>query len=142
MNCKYYNVEELSVLQDFQNNASLSLFHLNICSLPKHIDDLEHLIYSSGLNFDVLAISESRILRNTNTISNINFAGYSFESCPTVSSTGGTGIYVKNSLSYTPRPDLQIYKPFELESNFFEIINPKRSNIIVGCISEELLKDM
>ena len=134
INCKYYNVEELSVLKDFQNNASLSLFHLNISSLPKHIDELEHLIYSSGLNFDVLAISESRVLRNTNTISNINFAGYSFESCPTVSSTGGTGIYVKNSLSYTPRPDLQIYKPFELESNFVEIINPKRSNIIVGCV--------
>ena len=34
------------------------------------------------------------------------------------------------SLAY----DLSLYKPTELESSFIEIANPKRSNIIIGCI--------
>ena len=34
-------------------------------------------------------------------------------------------------LSYKPRNDLNIYKKSELESTFAEIINPKKSNIIL-----------
>ena len=43
-------------------------------------------------------------------------------------------MYILNHLSYKPRNDLSIYKPTELESSFIEIFNPKRSNIIIGCI--------
>ena len=32
------------------------------------------------------------------------------------------------------RNDLKIYKKFELESTFIEIVNPRKSNIIVGVI--------
>ena len=37
-------------------------------------------------------------------------------------------------MSYKPRPDLNIYKANQLESTFVEIINPKKGNIVVGCI--------
>ena len=37
-------------------------------------------------------------------------------------------------MSYKPHPDLNIYKSNQLESTFIEIINPKKSNIIIGCI--------
>ena len=47
---------------------------------------------------------------------------------------GGTLIYIRNHLSYKTRNDLKIYKSFELESTFVEICNPKKTNIIVGCI--------
>ena len=30
--------------------------------------------------------------------------------------------------------DLKIYKSFELESTFIEICNPKKTNIVIGCI--------
>ena len=30
--------------------------------------------------------------------------------------------------------DLKIYKSFELESTFIEICNPKKTNILIGCI--------
>ena len=32
------------------------------------------------------------------------------------------------------RNNLKIYKYFELESTFIEICNPKKANIIIGCI--------
>ena len=59
---------------------------------------------------------------------------YGHEFYPTESSARGTILYIRNRLSYKPRNDLSIYKPTELESSFIEISNPKRSNIIIGCI--------
>ena len=51
-----------------------------------------------------------------------------------MSSAGGTLIYVANHLSYKPDLDLNIYKSNEIESTFTEILNPKKSNIIIDCI--------
>ena len=48
--------------------------------------------------------------------------------------TGGTLIYIRNQLSYKTRNNLKIYISFELESTFIEICNPKKTNIIIGCI--------
>ena len=42
--------------------------------------------------------------------------------------------YIANHLSYKCRNDLNIYKKNELESTFIQIVNPKKSNIIVGVI--------
>ena len=39
-----------------------------------------------------------------------------------------------NHLSYKARSDLCIYKSTELEPIFIEILNPKKANVIVGCI--------
>ena len=47
---------------------------------------------------------------------------------------GGTLLYINNKLSYKLRQDLCIYKSSELESTFIEIKNPKKTNIIIGCI--------
>ena len=86
------------------------------------------------MNFDIIAISETSITKNINKISNIHLSNYAFEFTPTESSAGGTLIYVANHLVDKPRTDLQIYKKRDLESSFIEIINPKKRNIIVGCI--------
>ena len=59
---------------------------------------------------------------------------YGHEFCPTESPAGGMILYICNQLSYKARNNLCIYKATELESSFVEISNPKRSNIITGCI--------
>ena len=53
---------------------------------------------------------------------------------PTKTSAGGTLLYIANHLSYKCCNDLNIYKKSELESKFIEIVNPRKSNIIVGII--------
>ena len=126
INCKYYDVDEMHQINELTNDKSLSLFHLNISSLSKHIESLENLISSTKIEFDVIAISESRI-SNDYDASNLNLVNYSLEFCPTLSNAGGTAIYIKNSLSFAPRPDLQINKPSQLESNFIEIITSKKN---------------
>ena len=113
------------------NNKSLSLFHINACSLTKNFDDLQHLLSFTKKNFDIIAISETRIIKQVSLLNNLNLNNYSFEFTPTETSAGGTLLYIANNLSYKCRNDLNIYKKNELESTFIEIVNP---NILVGVI--------
>ena len=50
------------------------------------------------------------------------------------SSAGRMLIYIANHLAHKPSTELQIYQKRDLESTFIEIINPKMSNIFIGCI--------
>ena len=131
---KYYDIGEMHNLKIPHKNKSLSLFHINACSLNKNFDDLQHLLSSTKTVFDIIAVSETRITKQVSLLNNLNLNHYSFEFTPTETSAGGTLLYIANHLSYKCRNDLNIYKKNELESAFIEIVNPKKSNIIVGVI--------
>ena len=124
---KYYNIDELQQLKIPNKEKSLSFFHINSCSLNKNFEELQNLLQSTNIQFDVIAITKTRITQNTSVTQNIELRNYSFEHT-------GTLLYIASHLSYKTRSDLNIYKKFELESTFVEIINPKKSNIIVGTI--------
>ena len=83
---------------------------------------------------DIIAISETRITKQVSLSNNLNLNNYSFEFTPTETSAGGTLLYIANHLSYKCHNDLNIYKKNELEYTFIEIVNPKKTNIIVGAI--------
>ena len=51
-------------------------------------------------------------------------------------------LYISKHLSYKSRNDLNIYKKNEPESTFIEIVNPKKSNIIVGLIYRHSSMDL
>ena len=109
----------------------MSLFHINKCSLPKNIAELEYLLDKTKIDFDVICISELRIKKDMFPINSINFSGYSCESCPMESAVVPTLLYNSNHLSYKPRNDLCIYKSKQLESKMFEILNPKKTFTII-----------
>ena len=109
--CRFFDLEEIQTLNIPNKSKSLSMFHINTCSLSKNFDDLEYLLKTTNMNFDIIAISETRITKNINNIlSNINLNNYAFEFTPTQSPAKGTLIYVANHLAYKPRINLQIYK--------------------------------
>ena len=64
INSNYYDIDQLQTLKEFTDKSYLSLFHLNTCSLSKNIDDFEYLIQSTKTDFDIIAVSESRITKN------------------------------------------------------------------------------
>ena len=66
INSNYYDIDQLQTLKEFTDKSSLSLFHLNTSSLSKNIDDFEHLIQSTKTDFDIIAVSESRITKKKN----------------------------------------------------------------------------
>ena len=129
----YYDIYQLQTLKEFTDKSSLSLFHLNTCSLSKNIDDSEHLIQSTKTDFDITAVSDSRIAKNKTPPINVNIPKYSYEFCPTEAKAGGTLIYIRNHLFYKMRNDLKIYKSFELESTFIEVI--QRGQILLLDVS-------
>ena len=57
-----------------------------------------------------------------------------FDFTPTDSSAGGTLLYIANHLPYKTCLDINICRHNELEYTFIEILNPKKSYIIIGCI--------
>ena len=123
-------------------NKSLSLFHVNACSLNKNFGDLQHLLSCTKKFFDIIGISETRITKQVSLLNNLNLKNYSFEFTPTETSAGGTLLYIANHLSYKCRNDLNICKRSELESTFIEIVNPRKSNIIMGVIYRHSSMDL
>ena len=57
-----YNIEEMRNIEMPHKNKSLSLFHINVCSLNKSFDDLQHLFSCTKTKFDI-TISETRITK-------------------------------------------------------------------------------
>ena len=132
INYRNLDIDEIQKMKIEPN--SLSLFHINCCSLNKNFEEREYLLKAANKTFDVIAVSESRIPKDTDLSKNINIYNYSVEFTPTESHAGGTLLYINNKLSYKLRQDLCISKSSELESTFIEIINSKKTNIIIGCI--------
>ena len=104
MNSNYYCIGRFQTLKFHKKNKSLSLFHINACSLSKNFDDV----------LDIVAVSETRINRKTSLTSNINLQNYSFESTPTESNAGGTLLYIANFLPYKTCMDLSLNKANQL----------------------------
>ena len=105
----------------------------DLCELWIHIkcNKLNYLHYRYLGNWKVW--QETRITKQVSLLNNLNFNNYCFESTSEIEiSTGGTLLYLANHLSYKCRNDLNIYKTKELESNFTEIVNAKKSNVKCG----------
>ena len=60
-------------------NKSLSLFHVNACSLNKNFDGLQHLLSCIKNIFDIIAISETRITKQVSLLNNLDLNNYSLE---------------------------------------------------------------
>ena len=67
--CRYYHIEEIQTLNIPNKSKSLSVFHMNTCSLSKNFDDLEYLLKATNTNFDIIAIFETKMTKNINKIS-------------------------------------------------------------------------
>ena len=111
-------------------------------SLSKNFDNFNHLINKLKLEFDILGISESRILKSQSLNTYVSLQNYVIEQTPTESTAGGALLYTNKKHSYKTRPDLAIYKPKKLESIFVEAVLLMKSNLIVGCIYKHPCMDI
>ena len=82
------------------------MFHSNLRSLPKHIDELQILLRSTKIPFDIIGVSETKEQVDKGFLTNVNLYGYDFYSQPSKASAGGVAIYIKSSLNYMIRDDL------------------------------------
>ena len=60
INCKYYQIE---LKKEIVRNGKFSLLHLNIASLGTHKDEFEDMLSILDLDFDILGLTETRIIK-------------------------------------------------------------------------------
>ena len=98
-------------------------------AVHKNFEGLEYL-KSTNINYNIIAISDTRTMKHLEISQNINLKNYNFEYTPSVtlteSTSGGIMLYIANHLPYKPRHDLKIYKTNELESTFIELKKNKK----------------
>ena len=134
LNCNYYNIEEFSS-QNFSSSKNFSILHYNIHSIERHIEEFRSAIELLNFKFDVICISESKIIQGNTPKVDITIEGYHPPvGTPTESTKGGVLIYVNNKLQFKPRNDLVMYESKVLESFFVEITNTKQTNDIIGVV--------
>ena len=107
---------------------------MNVCSFTKNFDDFNIILSDLNVSFDILAITETRIKRDSWSPINLQLNNYSTEHTPIESSVGGTLLYINKKLSYQLRNDPRLCDPGKIESTFIEIICSKPTNVIVGYI--------
>jgi len=132
---KYFDRDSFKSFSSLSSNQ-LSLFHVNITSSPKHINELTALLNDLNHTFKILAISETGLIKSGNNLNDLKIPGYSSRNTEAEAAAGGTGLYINQSLAYKIRDDLSIkcHLSKQLESTFAEISLPNQPNIIVGCI--------
>ena len=133
----YYTEDSFSnkCLQLSADSFSLSLLHLNIRSLPKHLNEFEVYIKNLNVDFSIYGFSETWLNDNNATL--FTLSGYNHIcNYRTKRLGGGVSLYVKQTLKYQHLSDLEIFNE-NLETIFIEIpkdVIGSKSNIIVGII--------
>ena len=73
INCDYYDAS--SRIPNSKEHCH-SIFHINIASLGLHKEELEAAISLTNLEFDIIAISETKIRKNIDPIYDTSLPGY------------------------------------------------------------------
>ena len=125
LSCDYYDIPDYKK-QKIKKQQDLSIFHLDISSILKIIDDLRTFHNLVNHKFDIICISKRRISTKHPQKVFIDLPGFNIKQTPTESSVGGTFICISRNFSYKIRKDLQIHYPNEVESKFIEVLIPNK----------------
>ena len=125
-NCKYREISYFPNLDVERKSKCLSFVHLNINSLSKNFDHFNHLINELKLWFDILGISESRILKPQSLNTSVSLHNYVIKQTPTESTAGGALPYIYKRHSYKTRPDLPFINQKNLNQFLLMLFYPKK----------------
>ena len=87
----------------------MSLLHLNISSLPYHIDEFRNLLNELNSNFKIIGITETRLTTKKEPVNSIEIPNYNIEQTPIESDKDGALLYISKEINYKTRNDLNIY---------------------------------
>ena len=147
INFKYYDLHEFHTLnKKHLKNEQFSLLHSNIESLHAKEDKLNILIKNLDNKFDVIALTETwnPEINNHKFCPPILEGYHSYEGITGSTMKGGCGFYIKNSVNYINRDDLDFKsnnKQHDFECKWIEMIGKKElENLIIGVHYRHPLK--
>ena len=129
-NFKYYSTHSFhKLIKNTNLNHCFSLLHTNISSLTGNFEKLEHLLADLDFYFDVIACTETW---NPDDKKNFFIPGilngyHKYEGITGSRMKGGCGFYVKDTMCYIPRPDLDTKQKDGLKYEFLKLNGLKSS---------------
>ena len=133
MKCDYYFEDAFNKKISSLETNTLSLFHQNIKSLPKHIDDFELYINSLDIKLSFIGLMETRLDKDKQEFYDLQ-GYYCINRYRENRRGGGVSLYICEGTPHIRRNDLE-YFDIELESIFIEIdkdIFMTHSNVIIA----------
>ena len=130
----YYHEDELKHMllhKSITNN--FSLVHLNARSLNKNLDHLSVYLDTLKYSFDIIIVTET--LANSDNMTFLSIPGYNtvFKNRPN-GRRGVVAIFVRDSVYFTERTDLNLYDNDSMESLFIEVTDINSGKNIIGAI--------
>ena len=114
-------------------NNDFSILHFNSRSMNRNFDNIHNFISGIDHTFTVISISETWF--NENNVDMCDIENYVLINAPRPDRrSGGSALYIHNSVSYRIREDLKLTDNNHSESVFIEILNSVNKNIIVGNV--------
>ena len=104
--CQYHDTASFNSLSAKLNWPGFSIFHANARSLKKNLEPLTILLSELNHPPHFIAISETKMNKDTGLNFAPNIPGYSFAHSDTQYAAGGVAIYTKDNISYVVRHDL------------------------------------
>ena len=132
---RYFTIPELSSLQ--VSSTEFTILHTNIRSLSLHYDELVSLSVHTNLNPDVIGVSEIWHSNDNPIVSNIDISGYTFLKTKSATQNGVVGLYIKDSLTFNLRNDLQSCRN-EFEAVWVEIENTNDKIFLFAVLIDTL----
>ena len=116
-----------------KQNNNLNIYIYNVNGLGSKLDILEEFVSATPTKLDIVAITETSEKEEIGFLTNTDIEGYDFYHTSSITSKGGTAIYVNKRFNTLERSDLNINKG-EFESTWIEIKNKYSKNIVCGSI--------
>ena len=138
----YYSSDDFNSLlkTNYNETEQVSAFtclHFNCRSLPHNFDALTLFLSSLTLKSSVIGLTETWLNENSS-LDMFKMTDYAFISNSRESKRGGgVGMYIRNSVKYKRRPDLDVYSSTG-ESIFIEV-DLGRKKILIGSLSTSKL---
>ena len=131
----FYSQDQLTQFSDRLTNESFSIFHLNIRSLNKNIDNLRNLLSLLKGHFKVIVLTETWCGDTASKNSLFQIPNYNVihETRKDDRQGGGVCIFIRKDLNFNLRNDLDKFDN-DIETLTIEIINEKAKNIVVSGI--------
>ena len=134
-NSPYYSESDFNAQQNFLMSSNLSIFHLNVRSLPCNNDNLMVYLNSLNIRFQVIALTETWLCPETCDLTYITPEYQHHKVYRKSKKGGGVSLFVHNSLNCNVLSDLSIMNDF-IECMFIEISPciPQNKPIVIGAI--------
>ena len=109
-NNRFYTPDEFNTaLKSFNLESQLFCMHFNISSLSYRHLELYNLLSNLKIKPNTIGISEARLQKGKQPITNISLPNYVYEHTPTESGKGGRLLHINKNIKYKLRNDLNIH---------------------------------